>query len=48
MLMRELGAVAYSAIELAADSPVSLEDRPDELAAATLALVSALALTRPR
>jgi pimeloyl-ACP methyl ester carboxylesterase len=47
-LARELGAAAYSAIELAADSPVSLEDRPADLAAAILDLVSVLALPRLR
>jgi pimeloyl-ACP methyl ester carboxylesterase len=47
-LAAQLGAAAYSVLELSADAPVSLEDRPDDLAAAILMLCAALVAHRGR
>jgi pimeloyl-ACP methyl ester carboxylesterase len=41
-LAAELGAAAYSVLELSPDAPVSLEDRPEDLAATILMLRAAL------
>lgn len=42
-LAAELGAAAVAVIELSTDAPVSLEDRPEDLAAAILTLWDSLA-----
>ena len=47
-LAEELGAAAHSVFELSPDAPVSLEDRPEDLAAAILMLWAALAAHRGR
>lgn len=44
-LAAELGAVAHSVIELPTGAPVSLEDRPQDLAATILSLWEAMAAT---